>query len=60
MSAGMRSALLFMVGLLVIACAYLGFRTHSLSQAIASLQSRTIPHDIKQVMARRLYYADKA
>jgi len=41
MSAGMRSALLFTVGVLLLACAYLGYRTHSLSQAVASLQSRT-------------------
>jgi len=59
MSAGTRAALFFALGLLVLACAYLGFRTHSLSQAVASLQSRSIPHDIKQVMARKLYYADK-
>jgi len=59
MSAGARTALLFTLGFLLVACAYLGYRTHSLSQAIASLQSRTIPHDIKQVMARKLYYADK-
>jgi len=59
MSAGMRAALFFTAGLLVLACAYLGYRTHILLQAVASLQSRTIPHDIKQVMARKLYYADK-
>jgi len=59
MSAGARTALLVTVGLLVVACAYLGYRTHSLSQVVATLQGRTIPYDIKQVMARKLYYVDK-
>jgi len=41
MSAGMRSALLAAVGLLLLGCAYLDFRTHSLSQTVDSLQGRT-------------------
>jgi len=47
------------VALLVLASAYLGYCTVTLSQEVAFLKARVIPHDVKQVMARKLRYADK-
>jgi hypothetical protein len=47
------------IGVLVLACAWFGYRVHTLSGEIAFLTARTIPYDVKQVMARKLLYADK-
>lgn len=55
----MKSVLLTTAGLLALACAYLGYRTYALSQEVAFLKPRAIPYDVREVMARKLLYADK-
>lgn len=47
------------VGVLVVACAWLGYRSYTLSEEVAALTTRTIPRDVKQVMTRKQYYAAK-
>jgi len=46
-------------GLLLVAVMVLGYRSFILSQEVTALKKWSVPRDIKQVMARKLLYADK-
>ncbi len=60
MTGKIRGAALAVIGVFfVVAIIALGVRTMTLSQEVAFLKARVIPHDVKRLMAWKQHYADK-